>query len=170
MHDRKSGIWAAKIAEQAPVQKITKETKTKTKTKQNKTNKQRKIKENEQHWSAEPSAQARCVWFCCLCKVCSRVSEALLLALQTLSLSFITNNSSSRLFYVSLRPQAPQQQYTASSQCEGMATVTNWPLHMHYGITPHAPTRVITHLPLRTVCGNIACEENGWLSAIAVSL
>ena len=24
----------------------------------------------EQHWSAEPSAQARCVWFCfCLCKV-----------------------------------------------------------------------------------------------------
>ena len=34
-----------------------------------------------------------CVRFCsCLCKVCSRVSEALLLALQTLSL---TNNSSS---------------------------------------------------------------------------
>jgi len=34
-----------------------------------------------------------CVWFCsCLCKVYSRVSEALLLALRTLSL---TNNSSS---------------------------------------------------------------------------
>ena len=30
-----------------------------------------------------------------ICKVCSRVSEALLLALRTLSLSFVTNNSSS---------------------------------------------------------------------------
>ena len=30
-----------------------------------------------------------------LCKVCSHVSEALILALQTLSLSFVTNNSSS---------------------------------------------------------------------------
>ena len=34
--------------------------------------------------------------FCsCLCKVCSRVSEAFLLSLRTLSLSFLTNNSSS---------------------------------------------------------------------------
>ena len=39
---------------------------------------------------------AKCVWFCSyLCKVCSRVSEALLLVLRTLSLSFPTNNSSS---------------------------------------------------------------------------
>ena len=38
----------------------------------------------------------RCVWFCSyLCKVCSRVSEALLLVLRTLSLSFPTNNPSS---------------------------------------------------------------------------
>ena len=51
---------------------------------------------NERHWSAEPLVQARCVQFCsCLCKVCSRVSEALLLTFQTLSLSFVTNNSSS---------------------------------------------------------------------------
>ena len=102
-----------------------------------------------------------------------------------------------------------------SSRCEGMATVTNWPLHMHYGITlwaylsqthrPHpryyiegiafwtsrkrqsqtsqfdgkttilrAPTHVITNLPLHTcyreVYGNTAREENGWLSAVAVSL
>ena len=40
---------------------------------------------------------ARCVWFCSyLCKVCSRVSsQALLLVLRTLSLSFPTNNPSS---------------------------------------------------------------------------
>ena len=63
-----------------------------------------------------------CVRFCsCLCKVCSCVSEALLLALRTLSL---TNNSSSdskgfSTFHCVLR--LPQQQYT---------------LHcMHYGIT-----------------------------------
>ena len=38
----------------------------------------------------------RCVWFCSyLCKVCSHVSEALLLVLWTLSLSFPTNNPSS---------------------------------------------------------------------------
>ena len=46
---------------------------------------------NEQHWSAESLAHARCVRFCsCLRKVWSRVSEAVLLVLQTLSLSFIT--------------------------------------------------------------------------------
>ena len=39
---------------------------------------------------------AICVRFCsCLCKVCSLVSEALLLALRTLSLSFLTSNSCS---------------------------------------------------------------------------
>ena len=39
---------------------------------------------------------AICVRFCsCLCKVCSLVSETLLLALWTLSLSFLTSNSSS---------------------------------------------------------------------------
>ena len=40
---------------------------------------------------------AICVWFCsCLCnQVCSRVSGALLLTSRTLSLSFLTNNSSS---------------------------------------------------------------------------
>ena len=38
----------------------------------------------------------QCVQFCsCLCKVYSCVSDALLLTLQTLSLSFLTNNSSS---------------------------------------------------------------------------
>ena len=44
---------------------------------------------NEQHWSG-----ASCVWFCsCLCKVCSNVLEAHLLALWTF---FLTNNSSSK--------------------------------------------------------------------------
>ena len=131
-----------------------------------------------------------------------------------LSLSpLITLPQTVRLFYVSLRSQAPQQQYTVLSflRCEGMSTVTNWSLHvhngitlctylsqahrpialhcMHYGITlwaylseplvkdshkrsmentiPCAPSHVIT-LPLRTcygeVYGNIAREENGWLS------
>ena len=61
-----------------------------------------------------------CVWFySCLCKVCSRVSEAFLLALQTLSL--ITLPQTLRLYYVALRSQAPQQQYIV--HC------------MHYGIT-----------------------------------
>ena len=46
----------------------------------------------------------------CLCKVCSCVSEALLLALWTLSL--ITFPQTVRLFYISLHSQAPQQQYT----------------------------------------------------------
>ena len=46
------------------------------------------------------------VWFCsCLCKVCSCVSEAHLLALWTLSL--ITLPQTVRLFYVSLHSQAP---------------------------------------------------------------
>ena len=60
-----------------------------------------------------------CNWFCpCLCKVCSRVSEALLLTLRTLSL--IANSSSDRLFYVSLCSQAHQQQYIV--------------YYIHYGI------------------------------------
>ena len=47
-------------------------------------------------WTIEAVMLARCVWFCSyLCKVCSRVSEALLLVLRTLSLSFPTNNPSS---------------------------------------------------------------------------
>ena len=91
---------------------------------------------------SEAFTLAICVQFCsCLCKVCSCVSEALLLTLQTLSLSFVTNNSSSdsKAFCISLRCQAPQQQYSvlsfSSSRCEGMATVTNWPFHVHYSIT-----------------------------------
>ena len=42
-----------------------------------------------------------------------------------------------RLFYVSLRSQAPNSSTPCFPflQCEGMATVTNWRLHMHYGIT-----------------------------------
>ena len=47
MHDRKSGIWAAKIAEQVPVQEITKKTKTKTKTK-TKARKQKKKTKKKQ--------------------------------------------------------------------------------------------------------------------------
>ena len=73
---------------------------------------------NEQHWSAEPSAQARCVQFCsCLCKVCSRVSEALLLTLWTLSHSFVTNDSSSdsKAFLRFIAFSAPLQQYTVLS-------------------------------------------------------
>ena len=126
-----------------------------------------------------------------------------------LSLSpLITLPQTVRLFYVSLRSQAPQQQYTVLSflRCEGMATVTNWSLHVHHGITlcaylsqTHRPIALhcmhygITlwaylseqtfdgkhyytacsksrdhTLPLRTcygeVYGNIAREENGWLS------
>ena len=108
--------------------------------------------------------------------------------------SLITLPQTVRLFYVSLRSQAPQQQYTGFPflQCKGMATVTNWPLHVHYHIRlsvgipfwssrkrqsqtskfdgkttiPRAPSHVITHY--RYVCvteyGNIACKENGWLS------
>ena len=53
----------------------------------------------------------------CMYKVCSRVSEALLLTLLTL----ITLPQTVRLFYVSLHSQAPQQQYTVH--------------YLHYGIT-----------------------------------
>ena len=96
---------------------------------------------NEQQWSVEPSVQARCVRFCsCLCKVCSCASEAVLLTLQTLAPSCITITlpQTVRLFCVSLCSQAPQQQYSTMlsfSLMQGMATVTNWPLHVHYGIT-----------------------------------
>ena len=56
-----------------------------------------------------------CVRFCsCLCKVCSHVSEAVLLALQTLFLLTLPQT-------VSLRSQGPQHQYTV--HC------------MHFGIT-----------------------------------
>ena len=50
---------------------------------------------------------------------------------------YITLPQTVRLFYVSLHSQAPQQQYTAFPflWCEGMATVTNWLLHVHGGIT-----------------------------------
>ena len=51
---------------------------------------------NEQHWSAEPSVQARCVRFSsCLYKVWSHVSEAVLLALRTFVALFCHYNSSS---------------------------------------------------------------------------
>ena len=77
-------------------------------------------------------------------------------------------------------------------RCEAMATVTNWPLHVQYGITlwanlseslvkdnhkrlssmekPHYRVLQVTwsHITvmyvLRKVYGNIVCEENGWLS------
>ena len=138
-------------------------------------------------------AMCVCCFCSCLCKVCSHVSEALLLVLRTLS-SLITLPQTVRLFYVSLCSQPPQLQYTGFPflQCKGMATVTNRPLHVHYRITfsvgipfwssrkrpsqtskfnrkttiPRAPSHVITHY--RYVCvteyGNIACKENGWLS------
>ena len=174
---------------------------------------------NEQHWSAEPSAQARCVWFCsCLCKVWSHVLEALLLALRTLSpFRHYNSSSNSKTFLRSLRSQAPQQQYTVlslssmwrhghshkltSSRALRYYTV-GIPFQMHrpnlqyctVGIpfwTSHKrqsqmskfngkttiPARSNSHdhtLPLRTcygeVYGNIAREENGWLSGLVVSL
>ena len=81
---------------------------------------------------------AICVWCCsCLCKVCSRVSEPLLLVLRNLSICFVTNNSSSdsNAYLRSLHSQAPQWRYSMLPflRCEGMATVTNLPLT--YGIT-----------------------------------
>ena len=92
---------------------------------------------NEQHWSAEPS-----------------VREALLLVLQTLSLSFLTNSSSDSKaflhFIAILNSSTPCLPFL---RCEDMATVTNWPLHMHYGITlwaylsqTHRPVAYITVL------------------------
>jgi len=83
---------------------------------------------NEQHWSAEPSSQARwevfmliiCVRFCsCLCKLCSRVSEALLPSLQT-CLQLNNSSSDSKAF---LRFIAFSGSPTAVNRC------------MHYGIT-----------------------------------
>ena len=85
-------------------------------------------------------------WFCSfLYKVCLRVSETLLLALRTLSLclsSLITLPKTVRLFYVSLRSQASQQQYTMLSfslmqRRHGYSH--NWPLHVHYGNTLGIP-------------------------------
>ena len=85
---------------------------------------------------------AICVRFCsCLCKVCSLVSEALLLALQTLSLSFLTSNSSSdrkaflRFIAFSGSSTAVHRAFLFFDAKAAMATVTNWPLHVHYGIT-----------------------------------
>ena len=71
---------------------------------------------------------ARCVPFCSyLCKVCSRVSEALLLALRTLSLSFPTNNSSSDSkaflhFHCVLRLPNSSTPCFPFLRCEGMAS------------------------------------------------
>ena len=94
---------------------------------------------NEQHWSAEPSVQARCVRCCsCQCKDCSCASEALLLALWTLSLSFVTNNSSldSKAFLRFIAfSDFPTAVHRAFLFFKGMATVTNWPLCVHYDIT-----------------------------------
>ena len=87
---------------------------------------------NEQHWSAEPLAQARCVRFCfCLYKVWSCVSKALLLALRTLSLSFVTITlpQTVRLFCISLRSQV-----LSFSSMRRHGHSHNWPLHVHYGI------------------------------------
>ena len=69
-----------------------------------------------------PNSELRLLMVCvldCMCKVCSRVSEALLLALLTLTL---TNNSSpdSKAF---LRFIAPQQQYTVHCMHNG---ITLW--------------------------------------------
>ena len=152
---------------------------------------------NEQHWSAEPSAQARHVQFCsCLCKTCY-VFQKLSLALRTLSLSFVTNNSSldSKAFlcfiafsgsptvvhhaFLFFDAKAWQQSqtdlftYTTVSHCGH----TFWTSRERQSQTskfdgkttiPRAPTHVITHLLLRMcygeVYGNIAHQENGWLS------
>ena len=71
-----------------------------------------------------------------------------------LSLSpLITLPQTVRRFYVSLRSQAPQQQYTVLSflRCKGMATFTNWPLHVHHGITLWAYLSQ-THRPIALHC------------------
>ena len=120
-------------------------------------------------WTIEAVMLVRCVWFCSyLCKVCSRVSEALLLILRTLSLSLsplITLPQTVRLFYVSLRSQAPQQQYTVLSflRCEGMATVTNWSLHVHHGITLCAYLSQ-THRPIALHCMHYSITLWAYLS------
>ena len=75
---------------------------------------------------------------CQMCLVLFLPVQSLLTCLfQKLSYSFcglclslsplITLPQTVRLFYISLRSQAPQQQYTVLSflRCEGMATVTN---------------------------------------------
>jgi len=101
------------------------------------------------------------------------VSEAHLLALRTLSL--ITLPRTVRGFYVSLRSQASQQQYTVHCMHYG---ITLWvylsePLvkesHQRLSSTEKPQYRVLKSLdhtlPLRTcygeVYGHMACEENG---------
>ena len=134
-----------------------------------------------------------------------------------LSLSSLTLPQTVRLFNVSSHSQA-------STPCFPFlrCTVTNWPLHMHYGITlraylsqthrpialhcmhygitlwayhseplvkdsesqkskfdekttiPHASTYVdhitITYMLRRGIQKHCTCEENGWLTVVAVSL
>ena len=69
--------------------------------------------------------------FCsCLCKACSRVSEALLLALRTLSLSFLNNSSSDSKAFLrynafSGSPTVVNHALLFWLRCKGMATVTN---------------------------------------------
>ena len=132
----------------------------------------------------------------CLCKPAhARVSKALLPALQTLSLSFLTDSSSGFwMFHCVLRLPNSSTPCFPFLRCEGMATVTNWPFHMHYDITLWAylsePLIKDSHkslssmenhttacsklLPLCTcygeVYGNIPREENGWLTVVTVSL
>ena len=62
------------------------------------------------------------------------VSEALLPALQTLSLSFLTNSSSySKAFqhFIAFSGSPTAVPCFPFLWCEGMATVINWPLHVH---------------------------------------
>ena len=129
--------------------------------------------------------------FCsCLCKVCSRVSEAR--SVDFVSLSLLTNNFLRQSFLVFPVFSSSRAFLFFSAKAWPLATVTNWPLHVHYRITlwaylsealvkgshkrlsstenPHTYIhRVLKSrdhtLPLRTcngeVYGNITREESG---------
>ena len=130
--------------------------------------------------------------YSCLCKVCSHVSEALLLTLWTLSLSFLTNNPSSdckaflRFILFSGSPTAVHRAFLFFDVKAW--PVTNWPSRAlrYYTVgipfwtshkrqsqmskfnrkttIPRAPSHMIIMYVVWRGTRKQCTEENGWLS------
>ena len=121
-----------------------------------------------------------CVWFCyCLCKVCSHVSEAFLLALQTLSLITLSLTLRFSTFHCILRlPNNSTSSIACTTvlHCGHILLVKNSHKRLRSTEKPWYRTlKSLDHTLSLRMCyrelyGNIAYEENGWIGRSNVSL
>ena len=91
---------------------------------------------NEQHWSAEPSAQARCVQFCCCPSKSDHVFQKLSYLLCVSLFRHCNSSSDSKAFlHFTVFSGSPTAVHRAFDVKAWPQSQTDFLIHIHYGIT-----------------------------------